>query len=170
MDEARQRSIYLRIARRAAINGNRTLAQEAAAAAEGLGAEDEKAQALANLYSGAAAIPGEDVSGVAAAVSSIDDAALSPRDRALRSAAESIAAAVTRPPSLEAIAEPVAVSVEPDASSAPDTAQPAILPGGEGAPETTDAPADAAKDEVDGFVDDRRAVLESIDALLEEDR
>jgi chemotaxis protein MotC len=170
MDEARQRSIYLRIARRAAINGNRTLAQEAAAAAEGLGVQDEKAQALANLYSGAAAIPGEDVSGVAAAVSSIDDAALSPRDRALRSAAESIAAAVTRPPILEAIAEPVAVSVEPDASSVPDTVQPPMMPVGEDAPETTDAPSDAVKDEVDGFVDDRRAVLESIDALLEEDR
>lgn len=170
MDEGRQRSIYLRIARRAAINGNRTLALEASAAAEGLGEADDKVKALADLYSGAAGIPGDDVGSVAEAVSNIDEAALSPRDRALRSAAASIAAAVTRPPSLEAITEPVSVSIEPDTNVAPAIVQPALMPSAEGAPETADAPTDAAKDEVDGFVDNRRALLDSIDALLEEDR
>ena len=149
MDVDRQRSVYLRIARRAAIDGNRALAVHAASAVESLGEPNEKVKALADLYAGVATVPGEHPMEAAQSVAAIDALDLSERDRALRSAAASIAAAVTREPRPEVL----------DALPAPDEP--------EAAPDTTAETAEGAA-AFEGFVEERRQVLERIDALLEE--
>ncbi|WP_157928746.1 chemotaxis protein [Pararhizobium haloflavum] len=151
MDADRRRSVYLRIARKAAIAGNDQLAVETATAAQALGEDNGKVRALAGLYSGVAGVPMHDAADLSEELEAIDAAALSPRDLALRAAARRVADAVTTRPELD----PVPVV---DVSELPSV--PAET---EAMPEDGDTP-------IADFVDARRDVLQSVDQLLEEDR
>lgn len=151
MDIERQRSVYLRIARKAAISGDRELAMIAAGRAEELASDNPKAAALAELYAGAAGVPSENVVEAAERLSDLDESALSERDRALQRAARIIAEEVVRRPDTAALTS--AVDDDPVAEA------------GETA-EATEQPPDPVAD----YVTSQREVLETIDALLEEDK
>jgi chemotaxis protein MotC len=155
MDIERQRSVYLRIARKAAISGDRELAMLAAARAEELASDNPKAAALAELYAGAAGVPSENVVEAAERLSGIDDTALSERDRALQRAARIIAEEVVRRPDTAALTS--AVEEEP-------TVDPSVIAAEAGEPVAQ------APDPVEDYVNSQRAILDGIDALLEEDR
>ncbi|MCG5477226.1 MAG: chemotaxis protein, partial [Sinorhizobium fredii] len=106
MDQSRQREVYLRVARRAAIGGNQTLARLASGRAEELARDGGgQSQLLANFYEGLAAVPSEDVFTAAQTLAAIPDEKLSPRDRALREAARAIAQEVVRLPKDESPAQ-----------------------------------------------------------------
>ncbi|MBB3964636.1 chemotaxis protein MotC [Rhizobium metallidurans] len=99
MDEARQREIYLRIARAAAIAGKGELARMAAGRAQSLSGNANNAfGALADFYGGMASIPTDKIDTAARNISNIADKALSPRDQILRAAARSVAEQVLRQP------------------------------------------------------------------------
>lgn len=99
MDRPRQREVYLRIARKAAIFGERELALLAADRAKSLsGADDLAPAALAGLYSGLANISSNEVNEIDAALADLENAAFSPRDAALRQAARLIANEIVREP------------------------------------------------------------------------
>ncbi len=99
MDEARQREVYLRIARAAAIAGKGELARMAAGKAQSLAGDAKNAfGALADFYGGMAAIPTDKIDTAAKDISTIPDTDLSPRDKALRAAARAVAEQVLTPP------------------------------------------------------------------------
>jgi chemotaxis protein MotC len=149
MDVARRRSIFLRIARMAAIAGETELAVETAEAARQISEDNDKVAALAQLYSG--------VADVSEAIEVIESELLSPRDRALRQAARAVVEAVTQPPD----ADLLDMTVSPDLSTVPEPEEPAEAA-------ATDAAEAAATPAA--FVTERRAVIENIDQLLEQDR
>lgn len=150
LDEDRRLSVYLRIARKAAIAGNADLARQAAELASSLHAASEKAEALAALYSGAAGVSTAEVEHYSARIEALEDLELSERDRALRKAAQAIASAITDQPVLKANV------TEPDLDSNP--VQPAVK-------NASDEMEDTA-----AFIDARRDRLGLIDDLLEEAR
>ncbi len=157
MDADRRRSVYLRIARQAAIGGNQALALKAAEAARAPGGNHDKIEALASLYAGAAGVPSGDVLKAASRIEALDAADLSPRDQALRQAAGRIAEAVVSPP------DPRLLSAAPPGGEA--------LPTLEAAPSIAVSAGDgAAADPLEDFVKAKRAVLDTVDQLLEDDR
>lgn len=106
MDAERQREVYLRLARLAAVGGKDGLARLAASKArmlsEGLPVGPE---VQANLYESLSNIGTPDVVSAIDAISGIPDEHLSPRDRALREAAKVVAEEVVRPPVLESLTQ-----------------------------------------------------------------
>lgn len=167
MDNDRQREVYLRIARAAAIAGKNGLARLAADRALGLSGSDAAPMAnLANLYGGLANVPTSDVGAALQAMSGIPDEALSVSDRALRDAARAVAEEVVRMPASETPPEVVAapvvnVAVNPDEPQDPQAPMPSV-------PETpaTTPDADPA---FRSFVDTGRTKLDEIDNLLKEE-
>ena len=106
MDRPRQREVYLRIARRAAIGGMQELATLASARAEdAFGCRRCGSEGLASLYSGLVGVPSKGILEAVKEISSIPDAELSPRDRALRQAATVIAQEVLRAPDPESLTQ-----------------------------------------------------------------
>jgi chemotaxis protein MotC len=106
VERKRQREIYLRLARRAAINGNRDLADFASDEARQLSTKGDNSQlALAELYSGIVDIPTDDIEDVLTRLSSIKNEDLSPKDRFLRDAAQIVAEEVVGPPSQESLTQ-----------------------------------------------------------------
>ncbi|AUX75266.1 MULTISPECIES: chemotaxis protein MotC [Sinorhizobium] len=189
MDQARQREVYLRVARRAAIAGNETLARLASGRAEELArAGGGQSLLLASFYEGLAAVPSEDVFTAAQTLAAIPDDKLSPRDRALREAARAIAEEVVRRPQDESPAQ--ASLPIPETPPAPETEggeagetgsgmspfadathtsppEKAPAPGGE--PPTGAEHAAASDPAVDDFVANGRSKIKEIDALLAEE-
>lgn len=102
MDDARKREIYLRIARKAAIDGKDALARLAAGHAQELSPEGDlqgnTPRAAADLYDGLARVMTSGVGEVREAIAALPEEGLSDRDRALRAAAEKIANEVLRRP------------------------------------------------------------------------
>ncbi len=181
MDTDRQREVYLRIARQAAIKGRNELARQAADKAKLLSGTAEGADALAKLYGGLAGIPTNEVGAAIAAIAAIPDEILSPSDRALRDAAAAIAEEVVRKPEANSQAQAPEPSVAPqnDASipEAPasdeqqDPTAPASDPQGE-SPKAAEAAAEGSKDqdpEFRSFVDTGRSKLDAIDDLLKQE-
>ena len=181
MDGSRQREVYLRVARRAAIAGNQTLARLASKRAEELAGDGgSQSQVLASFYEGLAAVPSADVFSAAEALNAIPDEKLSPRDRALREAARAVADAVVRPPSVESSTQ--APVFTPDRTAGTENHADAgetgsgMSPFGEASkappPEakevaTTAAEAAASDDPaLDGFLAGGRSKIDEIDALL----
>lgn len=146
MDMPRRRSIYLRIARRAAIAGERDLALETAAAAREIGGDNEKVSLLADLYAG--------VADIATRPEAVDTEALSPRDVALQRAREAVSKAITAPPAIT-VGEVRMAPAESGEEPAPQVE--VVSP--------TDSEA-AARD----YVEKGQAVLDDIDQLLGKDR
>ena len=107
MDPERERVIYLRIARRAAIDGFSELSAFAAAKAEsGPAGGDELADPRALLYSSLASITSETIPDVTAGLARIDRNRLSSSDRLLLDAARAVAAELTAEPRRIAIDAP----------------------------------------------------------------
>lgn len=186
MDSDRQREVYLRIARQAAIKGRNELARQAADKAKLLSGTGEGADALAKLYGGLAGIPTNEVGAAIAAIAAIPDEILSPSDRALRDAAAAIAEEVVRKPEAnsQAQAPEPTVSIQNDASvadvsspeaPASDLQQDPTAPASEpqnATPATAEAAAAGSKDqdpEFRSFVDTGRTKLDAIDDLLKQE-
>ncbi|MEI2297989.1 chemotaxis protein MotC [Ensifer sp. MJa1] len=178
MDAPRQREVYLRVARRAAIAGKQPLAKLASQRAEALGADGAaQPKVLAGFYAGLAAVPSNDVFAATASITAIPDTELSVRDRALRDAAKAVADAVVRPPDGESLTQAFASKsdrpVETDASAEETETGSGMSPFGSAqtpvaaAASVAEADTGAASDpEHDGFVAKGRSKLEEIDALL----
>ncbi|CAN7536182.1 chemotaxis protein MotC [Pararhizobium sp. LjRoot235] len=182
MDRPRQREVYLRIARRAAIGGMQELATLASRRAQALSdVADGGPKALANLYSGLAGVPSQDILEAVKGINSIPDAELSPRDRALREAATVVAQEVLRAPDPESLAQASVSNVASEISvgeSGPETgsgespfaapASGAVLSAaqaGETQPMTAleASPPDPV---LDAFLSTGRSKLDEIDSLL----
>jgi chemotaxis protein MotC len=122
MDPERQKVIYLRLARRAAIDGISDLSAYASAKADAIriGGADSASDPRTLLYSSLASLTSDNVDTVMPKLRAIDPSRLSESDRKLLAAAEAIAAEVTAGP---APAAPAAASAgEPKASDAPPSA------------------------------------------------
>ena len=186
MDGDRQREVYLRIARQAAIKGRNELARQAADKARLLSGTGEGADALAKLYGGLAGIPTNEVGAAIEAIAAIPDEVLSPSDRALRDAAAAIAEEVVREPEAnsQAQAPEPSVAVQNDASvtdasvpEAPvsDEQQDPTAPASNAqsaTPGKAEADAGDSKDqdpEFRSFVDTGRSKLDAIDDLLKQE-
>ncbi|ABC89491.1 chemotaxis motility protein [Rhizobium etli CFN 42] len=174
MDAPRQREVYLRIARAAAIAGKPELARMAVEHVQLLGAGTDNAFGpLADFYGGMAGLPTDDIDQAAKNVSGIDGEALSPRDQALQAAARSVAEQILRAPdpaSLTQASNPntshqeitsekaAAIATQPGTPGAP----PEPVPGGvasTGQSQDTDSSFNA-------FVTTSRSKLDEIDGLL----
>ncbi|MBB4010215.1 chemotaxis protein MotC [Rhizobium taibaishanense] len=91
MEPDRRREVYLRIARRATINGNQSLARLAAGEAQRLAGLPDNNDPKALLYGGAALIPTTDVKAALNTISQLPQDQLSPSDQALLDAARAVA-------------------------------------------------------------------------------
>lgn len=185
MDVPRQREVYLRMARLAAISGKNKLASLAAERAQMLSEDGENTpRVLADLYSGLASVPSGDVSSAMESIIAIPDDRLSEKDRALKAAAKAVAEEVLRAPQA-ALTETEAAAVpeqSEDASYAglneAETAERSMDPqaGAGETPIATAAEPDKKKKEqaaetgidpaFDTFVSSGRSKLDEIDALL----
>ncbi len=189
MDIDRRREVYLRVAREAAIAGRKELATMAADQAKLLSGSEEGADALAKLYGSLVGVPTENVDDAMAVLMNIPEDALSPRDRALRQAAETVAKEVLRKP------EPVAAPQAPppvDAPQAGEAVEAAATDQEQQDPFAQPQPADAAPGEAEvqsaaaepgtppaeqaeidpelrTFVDAGRSKLDAIDDLLQKE-
>jgi chemotaxis protein MotC len=187
MDTDRRREVYLRIAREAAIAGRKPLATMAAEQAKLLSGTEEGADALAKLYGSLVKVPTENVDDAMATLMQVPEEALSPRDRALRRAAETVAKEVLRKPEpVPATQMPPTEASDDSASAAPAAidpdlqdpfAQPAAAtepvaaPDADVQPASADAAAPAAQQaeidpELRSFVESGRSKLDAIDDLL----
>ncbi|WP_411033962.1 chemotaxis protein MotC [Shinella sp. BYT-45] len=183
MDVPRQREVYLRMARLAAISGKNKLASLAAERAQILSGDDESVpKALAELYSGLASVPSGDVAAAMETIVAIPDDKLSVKDRALKAAARAVAEEVLRMPQASAKQEAkVPAEAETISHEGPDeaeTADRAMDPQAEGG----ETPVAVAEPEQEGkkrpenagtdpafenFLSSGRSKLGEIDALLE---
>ncbi|MDM9626408.1 chemotaxis protein MotC [Rhizobium sp. S152] len=175
MDEARQREVYLRIARAAAIAGKGELARMSAGRAQALSGDAGNAfGALADFYGGMAAISTDKVDAAAKDINTIGDNELSPRDKALRAAARAVAEQVLRAPdpaSLTQVSAPKSSGQE--ITSGQESASPMGEEGDDpGAVEAASVPASGAEGLQNGdpafssFVTSSRSRLDEIDGLL----
>jgi chemotaxis protein MotC len=181
MDVPRQREVYLRMARLAAIQGKNRLASLAAERAQLLSGDEESVpKTLAELYSGLASVPSADVAAAMQAIVAIPDEKLSVKDRALKAAAEAIAKEVLRPPEAAPALEAEASmtddssargleaseaenSMDPRAGAEATPVATAAEPEKDSKEQATKASADPA---FDTFVSTGRSKLDEIDALL----
>lgn len=182
MDRPRQREVYLRIARRAAIGGMQELATLASTRAQDLSdVADAGPKALASLYSGLVGIPSKGILEAVKDISSIPEAELSPRDRALRQAATVIAQEVLRAPDPESLTQASVSNVKSEIAVEENTADTGSGESPFAAPESQaalkvaqpDVVAQAAASEQDpadpvhdAFLSTGRSKLDEIDSLL----
>ncbi|WP_137156688.1 chemotaxis protein [Rhizobium sp. FKL33] len=181
VERRRQREIYLRLARRAAINGDKPLTDFASGRAKTLSEPNETSPlALAKLYSGLVDIPSDGIEDVLNRLGKIPDQDLSPKDRFLRDAAQIVAEEVLAPPNADSLAQAkrdmadkeyrdrmseLALDAETTGSTDPQPASDSQQPAGaETAPRSQAL--DARMDQAESLVATGRARLKDIDALL----
>jgi chemotaxis protein MotC len=182
MDKPRQREVYLRIARRAAIGGMQELATLASTRAQDLSdVADAGPKALASLYSGLVGIPSKGILEAVKDISAIPEAELSPRDRALRQAANVVAQEVLRVPELESLTQATVSNVKSDttmeegggvtgsgdspfAKPASEAALKAAQP--DAVPQAALSEKEPADPVLDAFLSTGRSKLDEIDSLL----
>ena len=182
IERKRQREIYLRLGRRAAINGDKELVEFAAGEARGLSKSEDTGQlALAELYSGLVNVPTDGIEKVLQDLAEIPDKALSPKDRFLREAARVIGEEVLRPPGEDSLkqvrramvdkeyrdmmSERVAKAVAEAAEEIP--ALPDPIANAEELPvETRMQALDSRINRIEDFVSVGKSKLKDIDALL----
>lgn len=115
VERKRQREIFLRLARRAAILGRKELADYAAGEARRLSQPGESSQlALVDLYSSLVNISTPGIEDVLDKLGAIADKDLSPKDRFLRDAARIVAEEVVGPPSQESLTQVARDMVDKD--------------------------------------------------------
>ncbi|HTV71641.1 MAG TPA: chemotaxis protein MotC [Rhizobiaceae bacterium] len=195
MSPVQQKTIYLRLARRSAIDGDAELAAFASEKAESIEARgfDANGDPRAELYAALASVTSDTVTQSLERLKKIDRTLLSEGDRKLLEAAEAMAAEVTNVPRPETPEPVVRADAKPAAEGEIDEAD--LMPEGEvAATEPTDlgterveaeaaaheaeteqtapaAKAEATPEETDPttlLVTDTRKKLEEIDKLLEE--
>jgi chemotaxis protein MotC len=182
MDRPRQREVYLRIARRAAIGGMQELATLASERAQALSdTADAGPKALADLYSGLVGVPSQDILEAVKGISAIPEAELSPRDRALRNAATVVAQEVLRAPDPESLTQASDSNIPPQITTeegGPETGSgesPFAAPASGAASsaaqsdktqEIAASEASAPDPVLDAFLSTGRSKLDEIDSLL----
>ena len=155
MDPERQKVIYLRLARRAAIDGNSDLTEYASGKADAIAIEgvDPSSDPRTLLYSSLATITSDTVDQTMARLKNIDRSRLTESDLQLLAAAEAIAAEVTAAPAQPAqaaVAPPdehaakAMADTEADAAPADDLPDAEPLDAMDVQPATADGPAAAA--------------------------
>lgn len=152
MDPEREKVIYLRIARRAAIDGLSELSAFASARAEqGRDGNTNQGDPRALLYSSLSTVTSDTTEDVRAKLGKIDRSKLSDGDRALLDAAQVIAGEMVAPPASVPAASPAPASAAPQPKpevAAVQAADEAGLPPVEGAvseqPAAPNAPAPSA--------------------------
>ncbi|MBA3448654.1 MAG: chemotaxis protein MotC [Pseudaminobacter sp.] len=179
MDPDQEKVIYLRIARRAAIDGLEELSAFAAAKAAGEDSgETDVEDPRALLYASLSSVTSGSIDEVLASLGGIDRAKLSPGDRDLLDAVVAIAAEVTgAPPPLPDKDDGMAAS-RADAPDPVTDEQAPAAPDGAGAPERAKPPEASAEpalaeaavppDPTEAMVASTRQTLKDIDKLLEE--
>ena len=181
MDAPRQREVYLRISRRAAIAGNKELALFAAGRAEALSDAGDPAPAiLANFYSSLADVTSGNVDEVAKALAGISDDTLSARDAALKNVARLVAEEVMRAPDPNSLTQALEPSLDEGAQTAANPTSPADAATAANAVPAADAvapvpavaaaeltPEAAADTEFQGYLDGNKKIIEEIDSLLD---
>ncbi|MBL0370689.1 chemotaxis protein [Rhizobium sp. KVB221] len=179
----RQREIYLRLARRAAINGNRTLTEFASAEARKLSTKEDTSQlALAELYTGIVNISGDGVNEILNRLAEIPDQELTPKDRFLRDAARVVAEEVTEVPGGDSLTQVKRDMVDKeyrdrmselslDAGKTASTAR--VNAAADGQNDQQDAQQETRRqaldlriEKVENFVSSSRSRLRDVDALL----
>ncbi|WP_454848203.1 chemotaxis protein MotC [Rhizobium binxianense] len=175
MDTPRQREVYLRIARAAAIAGKSALARMAAARVQSLGSgTDNPFDALAGFYGGMASLPTDDVDRAAKEVSGVAGSQLSPQDQRLQAAAQAIAEQILRAPDPASLAQgsdPNTANQEITSEQAASMTGPEAAPGASAAPvaEGSASPATGGQEadpSFNSFVTTSRSKLDEIDGLL----
>jgi chemotaxis protein MotC len=181
VERKRQREIYLRLARRAAIAGNKHLTDFASLEARGLSEQQDKSQlALAELYSGIVNIPSDGVNDILDRLAGIPDTELSPKDRFLRDAARVVAEEVTNAPSEDSLTQVKRDMVDKeyrdrmsdlavDAANTSSTAPLGQQDQKDAAGATHKQALDARIGQVESFVSVGRTKLTDIDLLLSGD-
>ena len=162
MDPEREKVIYLRIARRAAIDGLSDLSAFASARAQhGRDGNTNQGDPRAELYSSLSTVTSDTIEDVRTKLGKIDRSKLSDGDRALLDAAQAIAGEVVAPPASLPAASPAPADAAPQlkpevaAAQAADEAglppvegavaeQPAVAPSGGTAAAAPNAPAPSA--------------------------
>ncbi|MBY3502134.1 chemotaxis protein [Rhizobium laguerreae] len=173
MDAPRQREVYLRIARAAAISGKPELARMAVGRVQSLGGTDNAFGPLADFYGGMAGLPTEDIDQAAKNVSGIDGNALSRRDQALQDAARSVAEQILRAPDPASLTQASNPNTEHQEITSEKAAAIATQPGAPGAlPEPVPGGVASTGQSQDtdpsfnAFVTTNRSKLDEIDGLL----
>jgi chemotaxis protein MotC len=181
MDPPRQREIYLRIARRAAVAGKMDLAKLASARAQDIGSDGNDAfNALASFYGGIANISSPDIGVAVRDINQIPEGELNPRDRALRDAAKAIADAVMREPDAKSLAQGSQTNIPNQdnaehggVASQAEGNQPQIAASvGQGAAKpasTQEGGGQEAASPFNTFVTTSRSKLDAIDGLLKQE-
>lgn len=166
MDASRQREVYLRISRLAAIKGKRELAEDAARRARSLpGSIEMPTAALAGLYAGISNLSTPDVEAAMAKIEAIPPAELSVRDRKLRAAALAVGRAVTTLPDAASLEQAGHAKV---AAAGNGRDGPSIDPPSQQIPSRPVVQKEIGVDpaKLASFVDEQRSRLKEIDALL----
>ncbi|MGV1829197.1 chemotaxis protein MotC [Agrobacterium vitis] len=184
MDPDRQREVYLRIARRATINGNQALASLASSQAQSLAGLPDKNDPQALLYGGAALISTTDVKNALNTISQLPKDQLSASDNALLEAARAVAQEVitlptapqspsaspsTPPPSGDNTAPESVANVSDQQDPGVPAKANAVPDAGIGTAPVTPASADAKQKpdpEFQTFMSGGRSKLEEIDKML----
>ncbi|NKM26278.1 chemotaxis protein MotC [Rhizobium laguerreae] len=173
MDAPRQREVYLRIARAAAISGKPELARMAVGRVQSLGGSDNAFGPLADFYGGMAGLPTEDIDQAAKNVSGIDGNALSRRDQALQDAARSVAEQILRAPDPASLTQASNPNTDHQEITSEKAAAIATQPGAPGAlPEPVPGGVASTGQSQDtdpsfnAFVTTNRSKLDEIDGLL----
>jgi len=176
MDRPRQREVYLRIARRAAIAGLQPLARLAAERAEALSDIADSKKALASLYAGLVDVPSADILDAVKQMSSIPEQDLSPRDRALLQAAKAVAQEVLKAPVSESLTQATVSNVTSDTSEqssgsgespfADPVSQVVEQPVDGGEQQQVTKPEGESDPEHDNFLTASRSKIDEIDTLL----
>jgi len=118
MDPEREKVIYLRIARRAAIDGLSELSAFASARAEqGRDGNTNQGDPRAELYSSLSTVTSGTIEDVRTKLGKIDRSKLSDGDRALLDAAQAIAGEVVAPPASLPAATPASAPLAPQPKS-----------------------------------------------------
>lgn len=187
MDPEQEKVIYLRIARRAAIDGMLELSEFASAVAEGK-VDPSRGDPRAVLYSSLATVTSGNVEEVIAKLDGIDRSRLSPGDRDLLDAVRKIANDVIEPanenvqPETAAAATAAAEPAAPEGHSGdqpvPAEAEPVLAEESEALPATDAAaveqpPPVVVEEKIEpgspeATLADARQKLQAVDALLEE--
>ncbi|MBY3185387.1 MULTISPECIES: chemotaxis protein MotC [Rhizobium] len=173
MDAPRQREVYLRIARAAAISGKPELARMAVGRVQSLRGTDNAFGPLADFYGGMAGLPTEDIDQAAKNVSGIDGNALSRRDQALQDAARSVAEQILRAPDPASLTQASNPNTDHQEITSEKAAAIATQPGAPGAlPEPVPGGVASTGQSQDtdpsfnAFVTTNRSKLDEIDGLL----
>ncbi len=172
LESSRQIEVYLRVARRAAIDGNYDLVEFASNRVLTLApSEENTANRIANLYLGLAKLPRGHTEEAKEILDSVNPEMLAPTERRLLNAVEFVLDEVLRLPEPESLTQAEAdiqATMEHQPAQVPESMPVQVATENQSDGETVTAPAvqPVKKSPVDNFIADNRTTLEKIDAML----